>query len=158
MSTLYDKERRKGQAALAVVIIGCLVIALVLRYSDVADAAQIRRKAAPAAAVVQPAQKIFDGSFRKKILVAVVKHHTVNKLQTEGLKGKKLSRAEAEAAWEKLTPDLIDGAIAEASPEAAAQVAAVGGPLTNFLDWLSTHSDQIMKIVELIIKILALFG
>ena len=109
-----------------------------------------------------PAQgRIFDGSLRKKILLSVVKHRTIAKLMKEGTGkagSKPMSRTEAEAAYEKLSDEVIAGAIDEASPEASAQVAAVGGPLTNFLDWLSTHSDQIMKIVELIIKILALFG
>ena len=123
------------------------------------------QKAMPTPAPAKtPAQGLFDGSFRKRLLLGLVKHHTIKKLMSEGTGkpgAKPLSRSDAEAAWKDLETnhaDLIDGAIAEASPDAAAQVQAVGGPLTNFLDWLSTHQDQIMAIVKLIISIIALFG
>jgi hypothetical protein len=99
---------------------------------------------------------VFDGSLRKKLLLSIVKHRTLAKLQKDGLNGKKLTRAEAEAAYEKLTEDVILGAVAEASEPVAGQI--VGGPLTNFLDWLANHGDEIMRIVDLILKILALFG
>jgi hypothetical protein len=143
-------------------LFGCLLgLVFCLVYAADADATQRGRrsttvpptiKAAPA-----PAQGLAQGTFRKRLLMAVVRHHTVNKLQSD----KKLKKADAEAAFDKLVaehPDLVDGAIAEASPEAAAQVQLAGGPLTDFLDWLSTHGDQIMQIVAMIIKILALFG
>jgi hypothetical protein len=157
--------------SLLVLWVGILVLCVFgsYRWTEAADArnrdayeamkTQRPRKATtPPAVVQQPAQKLGDGSFRKRVLLALVKHRTVERLQSEGVKGKKYTRAEAEAAYEKLSDEMIAGAIAEASPEIAAQVMAVGGPLTDFLDWLSSHGDQIMAIVKLIMSILALFA
>lgn len=112
------------------------------------------------AAAAEPTAKPSDGSVRKKLLLAVVRHRTIAKMQSEGVKGKKYTKDEAVAAWDNLQknhPDLVDGAVAEGSPQAAAQVGA-GGRLADFLQWLSDHSDQILAIVELILKILALVG
>jgi hypothetical protein len=126
-------------------------------FQSAADAQILRKKQpAPVVAAAQPAQGVFDGSLRKKILLAVVRHKTINHMVSEGVKGKKYTKAEAEAAYDKLGDDVIAGAVAEASPAAQGQL--VGGKLTDFLQWLADHQDQIMAIVKMIISIIALFG
>ena len=120
---------------------------------------RIQKKTPPiVVAAAEPTGKL--GGVRHKLLLAVVRHRTIAKLQSEGVKGKKYSKDEAAAAWDNLQknhPELIDGAIAEGSPQAVAQVGA-GGRLADFLQWLSDHKDEILQIVELIVKILSLFG
>jgi len=127
----------------------------------VVDAGQERKKLLPrrsATPNVAPAQagKILDGSLRKHVLLSVVKHRVIAKLQREGVKGRKYTREEAEAAYAKLTPEMIDGAIAEASPETAKQL--TGGRLGDFLDWIVAHQDQILAIIQFVMKLIMLFG
>ena len=121
---------------------------------------RIQKKAPPVVIAAGPESTAKLGGVRHKLLLAVVRHRTIAKLQSEGVKGKKYSKDEAAAAWDNLQknhPELIDGAIAEGSPQAVAQVGA-GGRLADFLQWLSDHKDEILQIVELIVKILSLFG
>ncbi len=142
------------------IILAAFGLALMVGATFVSEAsAQTRRqKAAPVVVEPMPKAGIFSGKLRQKIVLNLVRHHTIKKLMSDGLKGKKLSRAEAEAAYDKLTEEVVLAAVEDASPDTAAQLQAVGGPLTDFLQWLSDHSDQIMKIVELVMKIMALFA
>lgn len=155
------KHRNLLKSLTAVLLLFALVAIAVAAPLDRPRLFQRKAQQPPTAAAPMPvqAQKLFDGSLRKKLLMAVVRNRTVAKLAAEGDGKKTYTRAEAEAAFDKLSkdhPDLVDGAIAEGSQPATAQLA--GGKLTDFLQWLSDHSAEIMKIVSMIISILALFG
>lgn len=106
------------------------------------------------------AAKVVEGPIRdrlrERIALRIIKTKTIEKATTTGVNGKKLSRADAEAAYERMEKDLGDDGILAAAKEAAPPIAGklAGGPLTDFLDWLLANAPA---IIELLMKILPLF-
>jgi hypothetical protein len=113
-------------------------------------------KAAP-----QVAEGPLRDRLRERVLLAVVKSRVVRQLQADGFKvaggpAKPMTRAEAEALYDRLTEDVILGAVKEASPQTFAAATEPGGFLARLIAWITEHQDEIAAIVKLILSILAL--
>jgi hypothetical protein len=102
-----------------------------------------------------PVQGLGDGKLRERIVLGIVKSRVLKKLETEGIDGKKYTRAEAIALYEKLTDDDIKGVVKEASPKTYAAIGE-GGFLANLLQWIKDHPEEVAAIIKLILTLLAL--
>lgn len=135
---------------------GAMTLAVVFGI-DTAQA-QIRQRSAPPVMQAQPQvqQGPIRDFLRERILLRAVRQGAIDKAMKVGVEGKKLTRAEAEAAYEKMEKDLGTDGIMRVATEAvpAVQGQLVGGRLTDFLDWLLKNAPA---IIELIMKILPLF-
>lgn len=109
----------------------------------------------------KPVEGLFDGKLRQKVLLTLVRHRAIAQMQKDGFKAvggadKPLTRDQAEALYDKLTDDVILGAVKEASPKAVGAIGE-GGFLANLLEWIRTHPEELAAIVKLILSLLALF-
>jgi hypothetical protein len=122
--------------------------------------AQERRRVPPPAPKMQAPPQVVEGPLRdrlrEKIALRIIKTKTIEKAMKDGVGGKKLTRQEAEAAYERMVADLGEDGIMTVAKEAAPPISGklAGGPLTDFLDWLLANAPAIL---ELIMKLLPLF-
>ncbi len=125
------------------------------------EAAQLRKRTAPPAMPVveaqpQVAQGPIRDALRERILLRAIKVKTIDKAMAEGINGKKVTREQAEAAYERMEKDLGTEGILQVAKEASPTVQGqlVGGRLSDFFDWILKNAPAIL---ELIMKILPLF-
>lgn len=88
--------------------------------------------------------------------VDIVKNHAAKKQARKDGAGLIVSRAELAEARAK-----IDAAVSDATVEAMLREkagVAIGGPFTDFLEWLTTHQAELEALIALILKLVALFG
>lgn len=123
-----------------------------------AEGAQIRRSTVPPAMQAQPqvVQGPIRDALRERLLLRAIRVKTIEKAVADGISGKKVTRAEAEAAYERMEKDLGKDGILQVAAEAAPTVQGqlVGGRLTDFFDWILKNAPAIL---ELLMKILPLF-
>lgn len=141
---------------------GLFVLFGVAAFSDVA--AQERRKLLPrkhtstdsVATAPQVAEGPLRDRLREKIALRIIKNKTIDRATTIGVNGKKLTRAEAEAAYDRMVADLGEDGIMSVAKEAAPPIEGklAGGKLSDFLDWILANAPA---IIELILKLLPLF-
>lgn len=134
--------------------------ALLLLTTD-ADA-QIRRKPVVVAQTApQPVEKVGDGKLREKLFLAIAKNRAVAAAVKDGVNGKKFTREQAEAAWDRLVADVgYEGLLTlakEASPKLAKEVGE-GGPLARLLQWIKDHPDEVAAFIKLILSLFSLFA
>lgn len=135
------------------ILVAMVILGYGIGYSD----AQIRKprtQPAPVVVAAQPAP-VQGGAVREKLVLAVVKARVIAKLQSDGVNGKKLSRAEAVELYERLDDEVIRGCVHEAAPDLAKAIGE-GGPLARLLEWIRTHPDEVAAIIKLILSLLAL--
>jgi hypothetical protein len=127
--------------------------------------AQERRRLRPAAPpkveAPVPAEKLFDGKLRERILLSLVRHRAVAQRQKDGFKSiggkeKPLTREEAEALYDRLDDEVVIGLVKEASPKTWA--AAGEGFLARLIQWIKDHPEEVAAIIKLILTLLAAFA
>lgn len=87
--------------------------------------------------------------------VEFVKNHAAKKQARKDGAGLLVSKSELAAARVK-----IDAAVSDADVETLLKEkgAKIGGPLTDLLDWITSHTAELEKLIELILKLVSLFG
>jgi hypothetical protein len=86
---------------------------------------------------IRPGQRLVSFVVRKRVKM---------ELEARGIVGR-----QASALVQEVTDEMIE----DAASEVGAEVPRVGG---KFLDWLSAHGPQILKIVEIIVTLLMMFA
>lgn len=125
------------------------------------------RPAAQPAPVMQPAP--IEGPLMDKVcervLIRVVRNKVEAELAKDGFRlaggmfpdAKPLSKERIAELMKQLDDETIIRSVKEASPKTWAATAEPGGFLARLIEWIATHQDEIMAVVALIIKLLALF-
>lgn len=98
-----------------------------------------------------PAAKADDGiPAGHKFLYRIARDRAVG----EYARAKGISRAAAREKVDSLDDATLHAAV-QASGAFAIKAQPVGGKLTDFLDWLASHQEQILALVKLIMSLLA---
>lgn len=87
--------------------------------------------------------------------VEFVKNHAAKKQARKDGAGLLVSKAELAAARAKIDAAVSDSDVENLLKEKGAKV---GGPLTDLLEWITTHQAQLEALVELILKLVSLFA
>lgn len=87
--------------------------------------------------------------------VEFVKNHAAKKQARKDGAGLLVSKSELAAARVK-----IDAAVSDADVENLLKEkgARIGGPLTDLLEWITSHQAELESLISLILKLVALFG
>lgn len=144
-----------GVGAILGLAMAC-AIAATISEADAQERRKLRPSQPPAAAAPQAVEGPILDKLRERIVLRIAKSKAIEKATTVGINGKKYTRAEAEAAYERMEKELGDDTIMAVAKEAAPPLAGklVGGRLSDFLDWFLAN---LPAIIDAILKILPLF-
>jgi hypothetical protein len=133
--------------------------------ADAQERRRLRPFSTPAVPTVEapaPAEKVFDGKLRQRVMLQLLRHRAVAQMQKDGFKSiggkeKPLTKEEAEALYDRLTDDVVIGLVKEASPKTWGAIGE-GGFLARLIQWIKDHPEEVAAIIKLILTLLAAFA
>jgi hypothetical protein len=144
---------------LVLMVVGLVAVFALSRHPGPAADAPAKADKAPDP---RPAEGLFDGKLRERVVLNLLRHRAVAQMQRDGFKqaggaNKPLTKAEAEALYDELADDVVLGLVKESSPKTWGAVRG-GGFLSRLVEWIRTHPEEIQAIVKLILSLLMVFA